>query len=182
MAASAAAVPGLSGLGRSRRRPAPGPAPGAPAAPPTPGGEGAGRRSWAPPPKGRRSEARQAPEVPLRGAPTRRASCQRRVRATVPPSHRSDWAGSGVCGKGGARAGRLQRWYLPTAEPCTLLPPNPRFKFLRPEDAAWANPRTTRGFKMQVGLGGGGTGGKGRAGLPLKATRENARPLSGLRP
>lgn len=49
--------------------------------------------------------ARPAPEVPLRGATARRAPCQRRVRAVVPPSHRFDWTGPGVCGRGGARAG-----------------------------------------------------------------------------
>lgn len=60
-------------------------------------------------------------------------------------------AGGAGRARGGCKDGIFQpRGLAPSS------PPNTRFKFPRPEDAAWANPRTTRGFKMQVGLGGGG--------------------------
>lgn len=100
--------------------------------------------------------AQPAPEVPLHGATARRAPCQRRVRAVVPPSHRFDWTGPGVCGRGGARAGDAATMVSSNREAKPPSPHPPGSSFCARRTRPGPIPGLQGGFKMQVGLGGGG--------------------------
>lgn len=164
----------LSGFGRSRRRPAPGPAPGAPAAPPTPGGEGAGRLGRLRL-RGERGDGQRRGRPPTSPSavrpPARRPARGAFEPRSRPPAHPIGPL-RGCVGGAGRTRGTPRRWY----SPATRLP--------TPLRAVQVSAPGGRGLGQSLGYRallkcrygcGEGNGGKGRAGLSLKETRGNGR-------
>nr|XP_054521841.1 translation initiation factor IF-2-like [Pan troglodytes] len=165
----------LSGFWRSRRRPAPGPALGAPAAPPTPGGEWAGLRGLAPPPRAPGEQRRGPPPSPCAVRPPVQCPLRGAFRPRSRPPGRAIGPLRGCAGGAGRARGELRRWYGPSAGfPTPARGRLPAVQVSAPGGRGLGQSQGYRALlKCRYGCGE-GDGGKGRAGLPLKATRENS--------